>query len=150
MTTVTKSIVIDAPREAIRPYMFESEQNRRWNPNTYLWEPDPAWPEPGATSRVGFKATGLNVEGVARSLEYDPVTIRHVFQIEASSFEPSTWVYTFDEDQGRTTVTMEVEYTVPGRFLGEVLDKLVVERGNARLVEQSLANLKALVEQELP
>jgi len=35
---------------------------------------------------------------------------------------------------------------MPGAALGKVLDKLVVERMNAKNLEKSLSNLKSLVE----
>jgi uncharacterized membrane protein len=80
--------------------------------------------------------------------KYDPQTLNRVYTIEADNqpVEPSLWEYTYDENDGKTTVTVTVEYTLPGSYLGQVLDKLVVERGNAKLLETSLQNLKREVE----
>jgi hypothetical protein len=149
MTTVTKSIVIDAPREVLRPYFDEAEHVKQRSSNLYRWEPDEAWPNAGATCKVGFKATGIDVNGTATSLEYDPATLNTVYRIDSEGFEPSTWRYSFEERDGKTTVTAEVAYTVPGRILGPALDKLVVERGNAKLLQESLENLKAQVEDQV-
>lgn len=146
MTTVTKSIVINAPRETLRPLFDDPQRVKQRSSNLYRWEPDEAWPNAGATCQVGFKATGIDVDGVATSLAYDPATLNRVYRIDSEGFEPSTWRYSFEEHDGETTVTADVEYTVPGRILGPALDKLVVERGNAKLLQESLENLKAQVE----
>ena len=146
MTKVTKTVVINATREAIRPYFDESERLMGWSKNVYRWEPDAAWPNPGSQSQIGFKTTGVDVDGVATAMEYDLDTMHSVYKVESGEFEPSTWEYTFDEKGGRTIVTARVEYTVPGRLLGPALDKLVVERGNSKLLEETLKNLKAQVE----
>ena len=147
MTTVTKSIVINAPRETLRLYFDDAERVLQRSSNLYHWQPDEAWPNPGATCQVGFKATGIDVDGVATSLEYDPATLDRIYRIDSEGFEPSTWRYSFQEhDDGKTTVTADVQYTVPGRILGPVLDKMMVERGNAKLLQESLENLKAQVE----
>ena len=146
MTVVTKSIVVDAPRDAIRPYYTNSDYTMQIYQNVYLWEPDDAWPSAGAMARIGFKATAMKVEGTSVTHEYDEQTMRHVYQVNGENVEPSHWKWIFDEKDGKTTVTVQVEYTIPGRILGPALDKLMVERSNAKLLQTSLENLKALVE----
>lgn len=146
MTVVTKSVVIDAPREAIRPYYTTSDYTKQIYQNVYLWEPDDAWPNAGAKARIGFKATAINVDGTCISQQYDPETMHHVYRVDSDNGEPSYWEWTFDESDGKTTVTAKIEYTIPGSIIGAALDKLMIERQNAKLVQQSLDNLKALSE----
>lgn len=146
MTIVTKSIVIDAPREAIRPFYTNSEYTKKIYQNVYLWEPGDTWPSAGAKAKIGFKATAMKVEGTSTTQEYDPETMHHVYRVDGEGTEPSYWQWTFDESDGKTTVTVQVEYTIPGRILGPALDKLMVERQNGKLLQQSLDNLKALTE----
>jgi uncharacterized membrane protein len=43
-------------------------------------------------------------------------------------------------------VELEVDYDLPGGVLGDIVDKLYVERRNEREAEHSLHNLKELVE----
>lgn len=52
-------------------------------------------------------------------------------------------------DQG-SRVEFDVDYDLPGRFLGEALDRVFVERRNEREVEHSLQNLKDLLEGRKP
>lgn len=148
MTVINKSIVINAPRETIRTYYIDSAYAKQIYQNVYLWEPDDAWPKAGAKAKIGFKAVAMNVEGIAECLAFDPVTLHHAYQIQPNDegLEPSDWEWSFDENDGKTTVTVQIEYTVPGRILGPALDKLMVERQNSKLVQASLDNLKALAE----
>lgn len=149
MTIVTKSIVINASREKIRPYVDDARNLRSWNKNVYRWEAGDGWPAEGASGEIGFKASGgINVDGVMTVLAYDPQTLNRRYQIASNdeNMEPSTWEYTYEEDGGQTTVTALVQYTLPGSYLGQIIDKLVVERGNAKLLEESLQTLKSMVE----
>ncbi len=52
--------------------------------------------------------------------------------------------------QDGTRVEIDVDYDLPGGFLGEALDRLYVERRNEREVEHSLQNLKELLEGRTP
>jgi uncharacterized membrane protein len=52
--------------------------------------------------------------------------------------------------QDGTRVEIDVDYDLPGGFLGQVLDRLYVERRNEREVEHSLQNLKELLEGRTP
>ena len=45
-----------------------------------------------------------------------------------------------------TTVTARVDYTIPGSYLGQILDKLFVERQNSRDMADNLRRLKEMAE----
>ncbi len=47
---------------------------------------------------------------------------------------------------GGSRVELVVDYELPGSFLGEILDRLYVERRNEREAQHSLENLKDLLE----
>ncbi len=149
MTVIDKSLVINAPLDTIRAIYNNRDYAMQIYQNVYLWEPDEDWPNPGAKAKVGFKAVTMKVEGTTTSVEYEPDPLRHVYRIDsdATGDEPSHWEWTFEEEDGRTTAKVKVEYTIPGRVLGPALDKLFVERENSKLLQQSLDNLKALSEQ---
>lgn len=55
-----------------------------------------------------------------------------------------TWIYTPKGDD--TEVTVEIEYTVPGKALGKIADRLIIERTQERSADQTMENLKALCE----
>ncbi len=52
-------------------------------------------------------------------------------------------------DQG-SRVEFDIDYDLPGAFLGAALDRVYVERRNEREVEHSLQNLKDLLEGRKP
>ncbi len=47
---------------------------------------------------------------------------------------------------GGSSVQLVVDYELPGSFLGELLDRVYVERRNEREAQHSLENLKDLLE----
>jgi uncharacterized membrane protein len=147
MTTIIKSIEINAPRDTIRKYYAHPVNTPKWSHILTEWEPEEAWPKTGATAKMGIKSAGINVKGVATTLAYDDETIAHHWRyVPNSGMMPFESWYTFDEQAGKTTVTAKVEYTIPGSFLGKALDQLFVERQNSKDIEQSLINLKAMAE----
>jgi uncharacterized membrane protein len=150
MTTNIKSVEINAPRDIIRKYYAHPVNTPKWSHLLTVWEPEEAWPSAGATAKMGIKSGGLNVEGVATTLAYNEETMAHHFRHEPDNqiMAPSDTWFTFDEKDGKTTVTTKVEYTIPGSFLGKALDKLFVERQNSKDIEQQLVNLKALAEED--
>ncbi|MDX1613353.1 MAG: SRPBCC family protein [Candidatus Promineifilaceae bacterium] len=146
MATVRKSIVIEGTRDDIRPLVHDPEAVLARDNNIYRFEPDANWPAVGSQLELGFKTFAFNIDGVATSLEYDPQTMNLVYRIEPENFEPGLWRWTFDQHDGQTTVTVEIDYDLPGSYLGKALDKLVVQRQNAKQTERTLAALKAQVE----
>jgi len=148
MATIIKSVEINAPRDTIRKYYAHPVHTPQWAHTLTLWEPDEAWPSAGSTVKMGAKSGGLTLEGVATTLAYDDETMAHHWRYEPKHMPPMEFWFTIKEGDGTTTVTQRAEYTIPGSFLGKALDKLFVERQNARDIEQQLINLKALVEND--
>jgi len=146
MTTITKSIEINAPREVIGQYYAHPVHTPQWAQSVYLWEPDEAWPAAETTAKMGIKSGGLKIEGVATTLAYDSATMQHKFRLESKNFDPMDFEYTFEENDGQTVVTAAVDYTIPGSYLGQILDKLFVERQNAKDIEEGLVRLKGMAE----
>jgi uncharacterized membrane protein len=54
---------------------------------------------------------------------------------------------TFTPSEGRTDVTVELEYELPGGFLGQFANRLFVERALQRDVRHSSENFKAMCEE---
>ena len=147
MTTITKVVEINATRDTIRKYYAHPVHTPQWSQALTAWEPDEAWPGVGSKAKIGINSGGINVDGVATTLAYDDETMDHHWRYDPTNQMPpfDCW-YTFDEQDGKTTVTVKIEYTLPGSFLGQAIDKLFVEQQNAKDIEQQLVNLKALAE----
>jgi uncharacterized membrane protein len=56
------------------------------------------------------------------------------------------WELTAEGDRTRLTTTFD--YALPGGAFGKIADALIVERMNARSLEEALHNFKALVERQ--
>ena len=149
MTTVHETITINATREQIRPIFFDPEKLRAREESIYHYQPDEQWPAVGATNEVGFKSFLTNFDAVSTCLAYDPETMRLEFDQVAAGHEPARWLYTFDEQDGKTAVSLTINYTLPGKWLGQVVDRLLVERKNRQQVIESLAALKQQVEESI-
>jgi hypothetical protein len=59
---------------------------------------------------------------------------------------------TFEPAGGGTDITIEVDYELPGGFVGGVADRLFVERAIERDIKHSIENFKAIceVEEQVP
>lgn len=146
MTTVERSIEINAPRKAVIAYQADPANVLR-DDNIYRFEADESWPAAGGTATIGFKTMAFNVEGTTTVTEYDPESGLFAWRLDADGFEPSHWRDTLEEHGDRTTLTRYVEYELPGSVLGQVLDRLVVERQNAKQMENGLEQIKKGIEE---
>ncbi len=147
MTTVHESITINATREQIRPIFFDPALLLERDKNVYRYEADPDWPSVGAKFEASFKTFLMDVNDVATCLAYDPDTMRLEFEtVNEQTEQPGHWLYTFDEQDGKTTVSLTIEYHLPDTWLGKALDRLLVERMNKKQVAASLEGLKRQVE----
>jgi hypothetical protein len=146
MTTVHESTTVNATREQIRPFLYDPEQLLARETAVYRYQPDENWPAVGAQAEVGFKTFLMNIDATNTCLAYDPETLRIEFKQVAAGQEPGHWLYTFDEQDGKTTVSLKIDYTLPGKWLGQVVDRLLVERKNRQQCIDSLAALKQQVE----
>ena len=145
MTTVHESITINATRAQIQPIFQDPSLLRAREAAIYHYQPEDNWPAVGAKYEVGFKTCLMNVDAVATCLAYDPETLRLEFE-QVSDHGTAHWLYTFDEEEGKTTVSLKIDYTLPGKWLGQVVDRLLVERKNRQQCVDSLAALKQQVE----
>ena len=55
----------------------------------------------------------------------------------------------FEPADGGTDLTIEIDYELPGGFVGGIADKLFVERAIERDVKHSMENFKAICEAEV-
>ena len=61
----------------------------------------------------------------------------------------ATSTTTFEPAGGGTDITVDVDYELPGGFVGGMADKLFVERAIERDIKHSLENFKAICEAEV-
>jgi len=146
MAHITRDILIQAAPEAV--YAVARDPNR-WA----TWFANLSGPEKlegdGGAGTVGhytYKMAGMAMPVKVTVLEdaASPSGCRWVGRVEGAITAEQTFVYA--PEGGGTRLTVEIDYTVPGAGLGKLADKLVVERFNERVADQTLKALKQLCE----
>ena len=142
-TIIERSIFIDAAPEAIAMIANDPGRLPDWFSGVTKIEPDNNWPETWSEAIVTYKSAGISFKSTFTSLEFksgEKLTI----QLDGMLTGTNQWIYT-PEGKG-TLLTFRLEYNMPGGGVGQAVNKLLVERANEKNVEQSLNNLKKLVE----
>lgn len=105
--------------------------------------------EPGTVAKFGYVMAGISFPVTVEVLEdkSSPKGARWRGQIGGPLSGEQTFTYV--PSDGETEVTAEIEYTVPGKALGKIANRLLIERMQARSLEQTLDNLKLLCEESL-
>jgi uncharacterized membrane protein len=99
----------------------------------------------GCTFRQTLRVLGREVESDWRVTELE-VPRRVAYEAAAPGGGTLTMRQTVVSGDGNSRVELELDYELPGGWLGELLDRGVVEEQNEREAEQSLERLKTLAE----
>ena len=143
MAKVKRSILINAPVEAVQEITDDPNRMPDWYVGVEEVQSDGTFPNVGGKVDAVYKAAGITFTLQQTSIEYEPGK-RGKFEFEGmiTGFVSDT----LESEGDATRYTMDFDYQMPGGGVGKVVDKLVVERMNTQQLEQSLENLKALVE----
>ena len=144
MTRIEKSIFINASREQVFDLAYHPKRTPEWLVGmSEVRDVSPGKVGVGTTYHWTFQMAGVKLNGKTTFLEFDPPN-KAVIKTEGSA--ESIWTWTYEAQGYGTLLTCVVEYTMPGAALGKIADKLIVERTNANNLEQSLKNIKSIVE----
>ena len=149
MPLVEQSIDIQAPVEAVFGIIAHTpERQAEWWPPIELQErvtPPPT--EVGSISRYVYNMMGVKISGEHEVKEMDENEYLRVHTISGidSQFE---FIFEPMDDGHATRLTIRVDYRLPGSVLGQLLNKLVIEKKNEDDLSEGLQNLKAIVERE--
>jgi hypothetical protein len=145
MAVLEKSVIVEAPQEATFG-MMQPERLVEWLIGLEeVFDLDPP-PRVGREFKWRYRMAGIVFTGRCIVDVYDPPRAYGDYAPDGipfhfhSTYEPL--------GPGRTKLTVRIEYTVPGRALGRLVDKLVIERMNDQKLESSLATLKMIAERE--
>ena len=143
MTKVERAITINAPVEKVFDYMTEATNLPEIWPSMVEVKDVKRTPEHiGTTFQWVYKMAGMRFEGSSTVIEY-VANQREVTKSERGI--PSTFVWTYQPEDGGTRLTVEVEYTIPVPLLGKLAEAFIAKQ-NEREAEVMLANLKARME----
>ncbi|MGB5933128.1 MAG: SRPBCC family protein [Anaerolineae bacterium] len=137
------SVTINAPVEKVFGYIMDPASHAEWMPSLMeVKDVNMTEQRVGSHWRWAWKMVGLRFEGETTITEYIP-NERLVWQSTGAIL--STWVYTFEPEDGGTKVNVVVEYTVPIPVLGKVAEAFVLSQVE-READFGVANLKARME----
>jgi carbon monoxide dehydrogenase subunit G len=143
MTTLERSIEINAGPAAIDAVALNGNRLSEWYTGMQETKADAVYPEVGGTVEATYRAAGINFKMKITSVE---LVRGHSITLKMDGMITGTnrWVYSPAGEATRVTATLD--YEMPGGSLGQAVNKLIVEKMNAENLEKSLNNLKAVVE----
>lgn len=139
-TTYQSTVSVNASIEDIEAYARYADSWPDWFPGISEVQVDESYPEVGSNAWVTFSAGGVNIELTLTVAEYiygDIVTFNFDGMAQGTSS------FYLAENGGVYDVTAYIEYALAGGVLGQVADKLVIERKVAENVDAALQNMQA-------
>ncbi|WP_331233431.1 SRPBCC family protein [Natronorarus salvus] len=144
MVRIERDVWIDESRKRVFEYMAVPENHREVMPSLHDVRDVEELPNGGTKGEVTFKMLGISNDIVFEDVTFDPPS-RRVY--EMSGDVEGEVRYRFEEEDGGTRFTYELDSSLPSRVLNRVLEP-VARRYNEREIEATLENLKALLEME--
>jgi uncharacterized membrane protein len=146
MSHIKKDILVNAPLQQVFEMAYDFESVPQWMVGMEeVRNISPGERGVGSSFEWTYNMVGAKFNGSSRIVSFEPS--RKVV-IESTGGIDSIWTWTYAAEGEGTRLTCDMEYTVPGAGLGKIADRLFVERTNAKNLEQSLANIKALAERQ--
>jgi uncharacterized membrane protein len=143
MTTVERSIYIDAPPDVCFDIGMDAGRWLEWYAGMQSVQADDVYPAVGGRVEVSNKSAGVTLDLILTVTDYIPGQ-RIAYRMDGMITGMMQWDY--QPDGSGTHLTAIFDYEVPGGTLGQIADRLVVERANTANLEASLENLKGLIE----
>lgn len=146
MVHMEKSIVIDAPLEKVVTLGVDPHRWHTWFAGLSEPENITGNGDAGTVVEHHYLMMGLRVPVTSRVVEYTltPQESQWRATIEGPLNGKQHWSYVAEGD--KTRITARLDYTIPGSILGQIANRLVIERIQERNLQQTLENLKLLSE----
>jgi uncharacterized protein YndB with AHSA1/START domain len=147
MPTIRSEIEIDAPPQRVWEILIDPERLPQYNATIIeVSDATGRLDQVGATYRAVARVYGRRIEGDWEVTEVVPLR-RLVVRGLAPGGGAATVIGTLEPtDRGTTRAAVEIDYQLPAGFLGELVNKLFIERSIERDVRHTNENLKALAE----
>lgn len=146
MARIERQIEVDRPPAEVFSVLTDLDRLPEWT--TIVVETRDVSDLPlrrGCTFRQTLRVLGREVESDWRVTELDPP--RHVaYEAAAPGGGTLTMRQSVAPHDAGSRVALELDYEFPGGWLGEMLDRAVVEQHNEREADASLDRLKRLLE----
>jgi ligand-binding SRPBCC domain-containing protein len=99
----------------------------------------------GTKYKWTYRMLGINLSGKGKVVN---IKKNREFSLEMDGAFPIKETFNFDGDAGSTTLTFEIRYDVPGRVLGVIANRLVVEKLNVKEAVAVLNKVRDICEAE--
>lgn len=144
MAKVSASVVVNKPIQEVFEYAASPVNGPAFipnlNENTNI---QPEQPSLGQTFNWRFNMAGVDLKGQAEVTEYEAP---HKVAIKTTGDSNTTWIYKFQEENGGTRVSAEIDYELVESALQKFTNRIVIDKLNQRTAEQMLENLKTILE----
>ena len=145
MAGIVKAIDIAVPVEVAFDFVTNPNNGLKFMPNFSKFEAvSPQDRGKGAKVEAAGTMFGVHYKTTLEITEFVP-NQKFVSRSTEGVKSTSTWEFKPNPDGG-TEVTFTSDYTLPGSFLGRLMDKLVMEREIEKNTVQTLVNLKKILE----
>ncbi|MDK3257363.1 SRPBCC family protein [Blastococcus capsensis] len=146
MAKIDKSVEVNASREQVFEALTDLDLLPVWSTITVETHGTPRKPiEEGDTFVQTLRVLGRHLESTWEVTQLQRPQ-RVAYASEAPGGGLLRMVQTVEDADGGSRVDVELDYELPGGFIGELVDSAYAERRNERELEHSLHNLKELVE----
>jgi len=140
MVSVRKSVVISAPPDRVFDYVTEPSTMAEWL--TKMVEVrDIVGTGEGQQYEWTYKYAGLLLRGQSVVVQHVP---NRLAVSQSIGMIGSTWTFRVEPHEEGSTLTIEVEYSVPIPVLGKIAEHVAV-RLDARDLETSLTNVQDML-----
>lgn len=146
MAHLVKSIIIQAPQEEVVALAFDPYRWHTWFSGLTAPEHVSGSGDVGTLVEQSYLLAGVRFPVITRVITAERKEGEALWEatIEGPFNGRQRWHYSTVAEG--TLVTAEIEYTVPVALLGKFVDHLLIERIQARALEQTLDNLKMMCE----
>ena len=144
MAQITQSIKIDAPLTKVFDYVTNPDNWTKYVTSLVdIRNVSDETPKAGTTFEWTYRMLGVNNDGKGSIVDFEKSSS---FAMEMEGSFPIKETYAFKGDEHSTELTFGIKYDVPGKVLGVIADKLVVERLNVKEAIAVLNKIKDICE----
>ena len=144
MPKVERSAYFNLPPTEVQAYLSTPAHSGEWlvgfTPSLELLQDESA--VAGTAFQAVFAMAGQSFDVTITYVEHEE-GVYDVLETTGDISSRHTWRY--EPEGSGTNVTATIEYEVPASALGRIVDRLIVERLNAKNLEQSLENAKIIL-----
>ena len=149
MALIKESILIDSTPEKVHAYVSNLDKWANWFTGLGDVKSVEGDGSPGTVIHQSYSLIGKDVDVVTTIKENGPTAGGgYLWRNERGGGLPGWQTLAFDPQDGKTLVTSELEYKMPGGIFGKAANHLGVKASIERSLHHALENLKNLSEED--